>query len=804
MFKNYIKITLRNIMKHKTISMINIFGLSVGMGSCILIVLYIYSELNVNSYHEKKDNIYQLCAHASFGTDDFTTSSSNATAAAVLKNDYPEVLNTVRLGRKSSSMVKIGNEKYFLDRIGYADDSVFDIFTWPMIKGDPTVALQDPYSIVLTEETAKIFFGDQDPLGQTVEFGEDDIYKVTGVIENIPDNSSRTYNAFCSFKTLYAEDNNSPILTNWSSHNFQTFLLLQNNFDYKELEQKFPDLIQKYIGEELVQKGRKLELFLNPMKNIYLKPMGKSTQPIFYVYVFSVIAIIVLLIACVNFMNLSTSRSLSRSREIGIRKVLGAFRKKIVFQFLTESIIFSVISLIIAFVLVETAMPYITNLIGYDISLNFFTVFWAIPGLFALVLFTGILAGSYPAFFLSKFQPVIVLKGKTGSQSTKSNLRKLLVILQFAVSIVLITVTGLVINQLNYMRNKDVGFQKDHVVVIRASDSQVKGTLQLAKNELSKCSGVLNVALSSTIPGWGAPSNVKIPHGHSEEAPILMDDINVDPGFIPALNIEILEGRNFSDEYKTDIRNSVIINETAVKKFNIQNPIGKTIKTFDYVELNTFRDQTIIGVVKDFHIKSLYSKIKPLVIGYDPDFPFYYCEFDMMVLKIAPNNVSATLKAIQNKWNEIYPQVTFTSFFLDENFDEQFQQIEFSRDLFSYFSFLAIFIACLGLFGIASFYTEQKTKEIGIRKVFGSDIKGIIYILGKELILLIILSVIVAFPISYFVLNSWLQNFPYHVNISIPLLLIPSIIVLILGIITVSLQSVKAAMKNPVDVLKYE
>ncbi len=805
MLSNYLKIAFRNMKKSKILTLINLSGLSIGMTCCILLILYINSELSIDNYHAKGDRIYRLCINGNFGDNQFLGSASNATAAKALKEEYPEVLNTVRFGRKPGSMAEYNNQKFFIKSMLYSDESVFDIFSWPMIMGDPSTALAAPYSIVISEEVARKMFAETEPVGKVLKLNQEENYTITGVIKNIPENSHFTFDALCSFSTLYVQEAAvSHILTDWLSHNFRTYLLLRENFEYRELEKKFPALIDRYGGEQLKAKGGTEKLFLQPLKDIYLRPLGQTIGPIYYVYIFSAIALIILLIACVNFMNLSTAYSIKRAKEVGMRKVLGSFRTNIVYQFIGETLIISVLSFLIAVLLAELILPHINTLIGRELQRSFTTLTWLIPGALGLILFTGITAGSYPAFLLSKFQPIDILKGKQIAPDSKLRLRSVLVVVQFSISIILIIGTGLIINQLDYLKNKDVGFNKEHVVVIRTSDIDIHTFLSSIKTEFKSHPGVISVTSSSSIPGWGAPNNAKIPEGYTESEMQLMDEINVDQDFIPTYGIEIVEGRNFYQDYSADEKHSILINQTAVNKYGWENPIGKIIKAIDPDDTDNWEPKTVIGVVKDFHIRPLYREITPLFIGNDPEYPFAYNKTDIISVKIRPENISGTINFLENKWTEIVPASPFKYRFLDDTFNRQFIRMEQSRNIYSYFTFLAIFIACLGLFGIAAFSVEQKTKEIGIRKVLGSTVTGIVVLLGKQLILLIIIATVIACPLAYFLFSEWLQNFPYRTTITIYTFLIPTLLVISIGIITISTQAIRAAVANPVEALRYE
>ncbi len=802
---NYIKIALRKIKRQKGYSFINIAGLTIGMACCILIVLYIHSELNFDTFHEHASRIYVLGVSSERGGYEFRGTASNATAAAVLQNDYPEVVQAVRYGFKSGSNFTYDRKLFSINGILYADKNVFDVFTWPMIKGDPKTALSAPYSIVITEEIADRCFGEADPIGEVLEFGEDESFVVTGVVENVPDNSTINFDALCSFKTLYADGEPSHLLTDWLSHNFYTYLLLDEGKDPAELEAKFPALLEKYAGDDMRKRGATESLFLHPLRQMYLNPPWETRGPIFYVYIFSAVAALILLIACFNFMNLSTARAATRAHEVGMRKVLGANRTNLINQFFSESLFFSFVSLLFAVMLVHSVLPAINSLTNRTISLDVSQLPWLIPAFLLLSIFVGLAAGIYPAIILSRYMPVKVLRGKLSSTRSNIKFRRGLVVLQFTISITLVISTVIIVQQLFYLQKRDTGFNKENVVVIPAPDSAIRDSFAVIREEFKKNPDVVSVSFSSTIPGFGYPNNQKIPEGFDMSESILMDEINADYEYLETLGIELTAGRNFSKEFGTDELYSVIINETAVKQFGWDDPLGKTIKSFDpYKPGEQYMDKTVIGVVKDFHLRTMTQEIEPVFIGYDPEFPFPYNRLDVISVRIKPFNIANTVDSLKNQWEDIFSERPFNYFFLDDIFDWQFGQIEQSRKLFSYFTLLAIFVACLGLYGLSSFSAAQRTKEIGIRKVLGSSVTGIITLLGKELMLLILAANAVAWPLSFFVMKGWIQNFPYRTDIGILSFLCSSLIVVLIGVLTVSYQSIRAATANPVDSLRYE
>jgi len=800
MFNNYLKVSLRNIRRHKGYAFINIAGLAIGMACCILILLYIQFELSFDRYHEKADRIYLVKRHGNFGGTENTSSANNALVAGLLKKDFPELDNAVRIGFMPNPAVKYEEKKFYEDDVLYADDSFFDMFTYSMVQGDPKTALEAPYSVVITEEIAGKYFGSENPIGKSLRFNNEDDFTVTGVIQNVPRNSHLLFDMLCSFQTLYLQyPKGHPHLNDFTSNVFRTYILLKKDVNPATLEQKFPGFIEEYGGTRLSALGISIEYFLMPVPDIHLHtPLSGGRTgigAILYIYVFTLIAIFILLIACINFMNLATARSAKRSQEVGMRKVLGAVKGKLVKQFLCESLFYSFFSLLLAFGLVTIALPVMSSIAGYELTIELSKMKWLIPGLIGIALLVGFIAGSYPAFFLSAFQPVKVLKGSIKSGTSNSLLRSILVVLQFSISVTLIIGSLIIIHQLNYMRNKNPGFNKEQVVVIPFRDDELRNSLETIKAMLKNYSGIMYVSASSDIPGQYPQNNSKLPEGFPRNQFQLMYDLNVGYDFIPAMGMEIIAGRNFSEEFGTDQKTAVIINETAAKEFGWENPVGKRIGGASGIK-------KVIGVVRDYRQIPVSEEIRPLYIRITPK--DIYNSYNLLSIRLAPGNVSQAIDYIQEKWITVYPNHPFDYFFLDESFDEQFRETERLREIFSYFAGLAILIACLGLFGLASFTAEQRTKEIGIRKVMGASTSRIVIMLTKELIKLVLIANAIAWPVAYFVMRNWLYTFPYRQNISYMTFVLSGIIVLLIGFITISYQSIRAGLANPVDSIKYE
>ncbi len=801
MLKNYFKIAGRNLVRHKGISLINLSGLSIGMACCILILLYLQYELSYEKFNKNSENIYRLCVEFN-GSPIPVTGPSFGPA---IENDYPEVVKAVRIYPMSTMAprvpVKYDNRQFYEENIYYADDSVFEVFTFEMISGDPADALTRSNTIVITKTSAEKYFGEIDPLGKILKLNTNE-YTVTGVIEDVKLNSHLKFDMLCSFQTLYDQRGYDQMGSWQTALDYYTYIMLSEDADQMELENKLPGLIEKNMNTETNSTGISVRLFLQPLESIHLHSKMKyeisANSDITYIYIFSVIALFVLLIACINFMNLATARASVRAKEVGLRKVMGAYRQSLIRQFIGESIVFSVFAIVLALLIVKLSLPVFTSITGTDLSIDYDSMPWLIPGLLFISLIAGVAAGSYPAFFLSGFQPVKIIKGSIYGNKKGVNFRSLLVVIQFSISIALITGTSIIYKQLNFMKTKNPGFEKEHVIVLPLTDRSVIRSLDMLKEEFKSFSGITEVSASLKSPGEEPGAFYYIPEGISGDKPVLMQYINVDDEYIKTMDISILAGRSFSNEMRTDAYSSVIINETAAKSLgwvgttgNYEGCIGKTIRGMGGV-------REVIGVISDFHLQSVHKAIVPLFVDYIPGY------YNTLSLKVNPEGLPNTINSLRKKWKEVVPGSPFDFHFLDESYDKQFRADEKLSEIFSYFSILAIFIACLGLFGMAAFSAEQRVKEIGIRKVLGAASKGIIFLIGRDMMKLILISNAAAWPIVYFASSYWLKSFAYHTDIEPQTFIYSSLLVFLIGIITISYQSIKAASADPVESLKKE
>jgi putative ABC transport system permease protein len=801
-FKNYFLTAMRNIWKHKGYSFINIAGLAIGMACCILIIIFIMTELGYDKFHTKADRIHRLAVDATLGERIINMPVGNNPAGPTLVRDYPEVENAVRIQSwRARTSLTYQDLQFYEDGIFFADQSFFSVFSFPLIKGDPETALQMANTMVLTESAAEKYFGTDDPMGKVLKANNQTDYTVTGVCLDVPQNSHFHFDMLASFETQFAQNRRMEDI--WLNFNNHVYLLLSPEADPGALEAKFPALVEQYMGKDLKALGGTINFYLQPLRDIHLhshlEGELEGNGNILYVYIFAAIALFILIIACINFMNLATARSATRAREVSMRKVAGAHKGALIGQFLGETVLFSLIALAIALVLVWQALPYFSAISGIEMKIRPELLPWLIPTFFGLILFVGLAAGSYPALYLSSFEPATVLKGSFKAGKAGSRFRGILVVGQFIVSIALIIGTSLVLNQLRYMKKKELGFDKSHVLVTQVRDRKMLQALDSIKAQLKQVPGVLSVTSSSIVPGGQPSVSIFRPEGFADDESQIMEQYRVDEDFFPTLGIEIVQGRNFSKEFSTDPEDSVIINQAAAQKFGWEDPIGKTIRIPDDINDENemiFEARTVVGVIADFHLASLHKMIAPQII--------YNSSGGALSLRLSPENTSATLTRLKELWGTIDPGRPLDYFFLDESFDAQYRAEERLSGIFSSFTVFAIFIACLGLFGMASYMAEQRTKEIGIRKVLGASVPGVVALLARDFVKLVLIANLVAWPLAYFIMNRWMQNFAYRAGITIWIFFLTGLAAMTIALLTVSFQSIRAALSDPVRAIKYE
>ncbi|MGH7493576.1 MAG: ABC transporter permease [bacterium] len=798
MLKNYLKIALRNLRKHKGYTFINVIGLAIGMVCCLLILLYVQYELSYDRYNEKVGQIYRLCERfvpLQEGGSDFVEVATPAAWRAALLADFPEILHLVRIyPAPGQRLISYKDKRFYESQVAWADASLFEVFTLPLVSGDPKTALVEPDAVVISDATARRYFGDEDAQGKTLAIEGTD-YRVTGVMRDMPANSHFQFDMFASISSLGALDARE----HWIYHVFYTCLLLPSGYNPDDLEKKLPGFIEKHLGPELTtQQGSDLRPFLQPLADAHLRSVHFNADiapqgDIRYIYIFSTIALFILFIACINFMNLATARAANRAKEVGLRKVLGAQRTQLIRQFLGESVLLSFAALLTAVVLIELLLPLFNRLSGLPLDTVYQRNIPVALGLFGLTLLVGIAAGSYPALFLSGFQPVRMMKGVSSDGAKGEFLRKGLVVFQFVISIVLIIGTSLVYRQLGYIQNKKLGFDKEQVVVIPMQGNTLRERYNVFRNQILREPDVIAVGAASNLPGRTVPGNMVLPEGHK---PRSMRMLFVDHDFPKMLGMEVVAGRNFSKNFPSDEHSAFLLNETAVKEFGWDDPIGKQFAWI--LPDSVVKSGTVIGVLKDFHIKPLHERIEPLVLFIRPG------RLNYIYARVAPVDVPATLAIIEKHWQAVYPEYPFEYTFLDDDVNRLYQSEQQLAQIFGYFAGLAILIAGLGLFGLAAFTAEQRTREIGVRKVLGASVPGIVALLSKDFLKLALIAFAVASPIAYFAMNRWLQDFAYRIQIGIETFLLAGVLALMIAWLTVSYQSIKAALANPVEALRHE
>jgi len=811
MFKNYIKTAWRNLWKNKVFSAINILGLATGLATCLLIVLYVVDELSYDRYNKKAERIYRVDSDIRFGGGDLHLAVNSDPMGATLKKDYPQVEEYTRIFTfTGNKLVKKGNTYISEEHIAHVDSTFFNVFTFPALEGNTRTALNEPNTVVVTASIAKKYFGTTDALGKNLELlldGKPVPYKITAVIQDMPENGHIKFDMLFSMRNV---DYNWGQLT---SHNFYTYLVLKEGADYKALEAKFEDYIEKYVlpqakqfmnigsMNEFRKAGNALDYTLMPLTKIHLysdrqfelRPAGN----IQYVYIFGAVALFILLIACINFMNLTTARSANRAREVGIRKVLGTERKELIIQFLFESTLMVFISLVIALVIAYALLPLFNQVADKKMSLHNLFSPYILPLLVALPFVTGLLAGSYPAFYLSAFRPIEVLKGKLNLGSKSGGLRSVLVVVQFTTSIVLIIGTIIVYNQLHYIQNKNLGFNKDQVLIIDGT-GVLGNNVQVFKNDVLQLQGVQSGTVSGYLPVENSGRN---DNTFSKTSVI---DVNsgfdlqnwtVDYDYLKTMGMQLVKGRNFSRDFGSD-SSAIIINETTAQILGYDDPVGQKIYSSNATPGQSTA-YTIIGVVKNFNYENIHHTIGPLglLLGNVP----WTTSF-----KINTSNVGNLIAQVQSKWKALAPGMPFSYRFLNESFNEMYRAEQRVGTIAMIFSVLAIFIACLGLFGLATFIAEQRTKEIGIRKVLGASVSGIVQMLSKDFLKLVVISFLVASPLAWWLMHKWLQDFAYRIDINWWVFVVAGIAALFIAVLTVSVQAIRAALMNPVKSLRME
>ena len=792
MIKSYLKTALRHFSRQKGFTFINMFGLTLGLACCIVIFLYVSDETSYDKYHEDLDHIYRVAVRSESPNLTSESASVCAPVAQVLRDNFPQVEKVAQVFRVNAGLMERGDKKYYEDSRIFADPQLFDILTIPFLQGDAQTALDKPYAMVLSEHLAKKYFGQMEPLGQTITLNTRD-YEVTGVVADAPHNTHFKYDCFVSMKTL---EGRYPF-ERWFLSNFYIYVKVNPQTDMPELEKRFEVVAHTYAPKELMNPGEKISYMLQPVGDIHLfSHLRNEIEPsmeAIYLYILSAVGLFVLLIACMNFINLSTARSGKRAKEVGVRKVIGAVRGQLARQFFGESAVIIFLALACAVILVSGILPLVNSIAGKaftNAALIRPTILLFMTG---LVIFVGFAASAYPALFLSTFQPVNALKATLQTGSKGSGLRKVLVVSQFAISIALIAGTIVVYQQTNFMKNRYLGFDKEQKLMI-----PVRGMLSIEENyetvkaAFTQHSSILGASVSSKTIGrrldrWDTEL---VTEGEKKSRPL--NYLYVGPDYLSEYNIKVIAGRSFSRDFSTDLNEAFILNRKGAAEYgwSPEEALGKRLESI-------FPGQ-VIGVVEDFHYLGLQSQIEPLAMVWRPEM------FGIITLCINTDDLPQTLGIVKSQWEELYPGHPIEHFFLDSYFNRQYQAEERIGKMFTIFTFLGVIIACLGLFGLTSFTVEQKTKEIGVRKVLGASVREIVVLLSREIVKWVVLANIIAWPLIYAAMNVWLKNFAYRIDFSLGILAASALLAVAIALLTISYQSIKAAFANPIDALKYE
>lgn len=794
MLKNLLRVALRNFKRDIGYSLLNILGLTIGITFSLFLIFYIKDELNYDRYHEKGDRIYRITSYIKEqGKDEMKWAISQFPLGPTLKQDYPEVELSTRFVGADKTMYKNGDLRFYEDKVYFADSTVFNIFTYQFIEGDANTALVAPNSMVLTQTLAEKYFGKNKPaVGKSLQNGNGDVYKITGVIKDVPKNSHLLFNALISVTSLPKDFAN-----NWGNFSYYNYVLLKPNTSATAFEKKLLPMYDKYMASIFKQFNVSIRYGVQPITAIHLhsdlQNEPEELGSMSYIYIFSAVALFMIIIACINYMNLTTARSARRAKEIGIRKVTGSSKTQLVAQFLVESTLTALFALLLSIGFIALFLSTFNSIAGKFI--NFSTLFE--PGtlliLLLLVLLVGLIGGSYPAFYLSKFNPVHVLKGSLSKGSSNVALRRTLVVVQFTISMIMLICTWVVYGQLQYLRSKDLGFNRDYVLSLTANTNKdIRSNITAFKNEVKDKPNVLSVSTAEATPGRGINFNlftIETKNGFIDKG---VDVYGVDEDYFKTLGIEVKKGRNFSG--LPDTLHGMIVNEAMAKEFGWDEPLGKRVKfpgdtSGQYLE--------VVGVVKDFNQKSLYNPITPLIIYYRP-------YSNNIQLKLDGKNLTGTIAGIEKLWKKSFPELPFQYTFLDQDFDSQYAADQKRGKIFVAFSILTILITCLGLLGLVAFTTQQRQKEISIRKIMGAGVVQIVPLITTSFIILVGISCLVAFPVAYLFMHQWLQIFTYNTGLSFAPFLLSAVAVLLITLLTVTFHTIKAAISNPVKSLRTE
>jgi len=806
MFKNYFKIAIRNINKHKGYSFINVIGLAIGIACCILIMLFVRSELNYDKFHEKAEQIHRIGLRFNVGANQFDAAIGPVPTAKALVKDYPEVIAATRLFARQSRggdvFVRYKDMQFKEKKFLWTDATIFDVFTLKLLEGDPDTALKEPHSVIMTNAMAQKYFSKKEPIGKMLTLEDGSIYKVTGIVEEFPLNSHIHFDFLASFSSLPKSQD-----PDWYDTAVFTYIVLQNNFPASQFKEKLPEFSRRYMApviekimgvnyDQFLEAGNEIGFILQPLLDIHLhSELGNELEPqgnMNTVLIFLAIAFLILIVACINFINLTTARSTQRANEVGVRKVIGSTRRQILRQFLGESLLLTLTSVLFALILVEIFLPVFNNLVGKQFSPAFLRNLPFLAGIVFGALMIGFAAGFYPAFVLASFQPVRVLRGKIQTGAKGRLFRNLLVIFQFGTTVILFISTVIIYNQLHFVRNKKLGFDKDQIVVIQRAE-KLGHNQQAFKNRLKQNSSILSATYTDSLPQMLLEVKIFQKEEASNENHTLIT-ISADHDFMETYRPNLHEGRFFERERSTD-SSAVILNEAAVKALTIDNPLEKRI----ILTIPKKIPMHIIGIFENFHLQPLQYRIGPMAAILKGKLPGV-----LLSVRLQKGKIKEGLSSIQKAWNEFLPDQPLEHVFFDDQFNLSYMSEIQDGKVMTTFACLAIFIACLGLFGLASFTASQRTKEIGIRKVMGASVPRIMFLLSKQFVKWVLIANLIAWPVAYFTMSTWLQNFAYRIDVHIWMFVLSAFVALLIALITVSYQTIKAARTHPANSLRYE
>jgi putative ABC transport system permease protein len=790
MIRNYIVIAIRNLLKNPVYALINIFGLSIGITCSLLILIFIKNEISYDRFHDKRNELYRMVFAWVNPNGSEISPQMTAPVAPDMMEEFPEVKAATRITGYNDGYFTYQNKSYKAEKVIYADSLFFKMFSFKLISGDPETILKDPFTIILNEKTAQNIFGNEDPVGKIVRWNNKDDLMIKGIVKSPPANSHLQFSSLISFSSLYKDNR---LHMDWNGGvQYYHYIELIPGASKKSIDAMLPEFMYRHINKIFEGTGWSVNASLQPVTDIHLKSnyAGEigANGSLSSIYIYSAVALFILLIACINFMNLTTAKSASRAREIGMRKVLGAEKESLIGQFLGESIIMTLLGFIIALIMIEILLPVFNSMVSRDLKLyqaGNLDLIICIP---VFIIITGFIAGSYPAFVMSSFIPAKVLKGISTGKKGASGFRNILVLFQFAISLVLIICTIVIYSQLGYIRSKDVGYNRENILVLPFASENFKDKYMIVKDELKSIPGIIKSSATSEIPGRGFTSNGYKPEGYDRW--IMFNAVDVDYDYIETMGLQVVRGRAFSPEFPSD-KNAFLINETLARELNWDDPEGKTIERGGV--------HTVIGMVKDFNFASLHQEIGPLIFAMTP-----YLGYDYLLVRYKTDNLDVLINSIRKNWEKIDPNEPFEYFFLDDVFNDMYRAEQKLGSMLLYIAILAIIIACMGLFGLALYSTEQSTKEIGLRRAFGSTIAKVVLQLTGKFTRWVLLANLLAWPVAFILIRKYMQMYAYRIELPVWVFFLTALGTYLIALITISVQSVKAGTENPAKTLRYE